>query len=232
MKKLIFLRACCFLLVALMLLPAVVSCADTTGGNNESTSISAETQTPIGTDVVETESLYDAEGYLKDSLPETLKFGNQEVVVLHWNDADYEEFFAEKENGEIVKAASPVISAQCLRVPVSDGHTAAVFVNFKNKPTKEQIIECWKNFKGKPQELDLPSAPKQFITYFEEDNYPQSKLHRDIERGMGITAGRLREDTLFQWKFVGLSHNTLRGAAGGAVLTAELLTKLGYITAK
>ncbi len=136
------------------------------------------------------------------------------------------------ENGEIVKAASPVISAQCLRVPVSDGHTAAVFVNFKKKPTKEQIIECWKNFSGKPQELDLPSAPKQFITYFEEDNYPQSKLHRDIERGMGITAGRLREDTLFQWKFVGLSHNTLRGAAGGAVLTAELLTKLGYITAK
>ena len=136
------------------------------------------------------------------------------------------------ENGEIVKAASPVISAQCLRVPVSDGHTAAVFVNFKKKPTKEQIIECWKNFTGKPQELDLPSAPKQFITYFEEDNYPQSKLHRDIERGMGITAGRLREDTLFQWKFVGLSHNTLRGAAGGAVLTAELLTKLGYITAK
>ena len=136
------------------------------------------------------------------------------------------------ENGEIVKAASPVISAQCLRVPVSDGHTAAVFVNFKKKPTKEQILECWKNFSGKPQELGLPSAPKQFITYFEEDNYPQSKLHRDIERGMGITAGRLREDTLFQWKFVGLSHNTLRGAAGGAVLTAELLTKLGYITAK
>ena len=105
MKKLISLRACCFLLVALMLLPAVVSCADTTGGNDESTSISAETQTPIGTDVVETESLYDAEGYLKDSLPETLKFGNQEVVVLHWNDADYEEFFAEKENGEIVNDA-------------------------------------------------------------------------------------------------------------------------------
>ena len=136
------------------------------------------------------------------------------------------------EGGEIVKAQSPKISAQCLRVPVSDGHTAAVFVNFKKKPTKEQIIECWKNFSGKPQELGLPSAPKQFITYFEEDNYPQSKLHRDIERGMGITAGRLREDTLFQWKFVGLSHNTLRGAAGGAVLTAELLTKLGYITAK
>jgi len=136
------------------------------------------------------------------------------------------------ENGEIVKAAAPIISAQCIRVPVSDGHTAAVFVNFKKKPTKEQILECWKNYAGKPQELALPSAPKQFITYFEENDYPQSKLHRDIERGMGITAGRLREDTLFQWKFVGLSHNTLRGAAGGAVLTAELLTKLGYITAK
>lgn len=136
------------------------------------------------------------------------------------------------ENGEIVKANSPVISAQCLRVPVSDGHTAAVFVNFKNKPTKEQILERWKNFNGKPQELGLPSAPKQFITYFEEDNFPQSKLHRDVEGGMGVTAGRLREDNLFQWKFIGLSHNTLRGAAGGAVLTAELLTKLGYITAK
>lgn len=136
------------------------------------------------------------------------------------------------ENGEIVKAQAPVISAQCLRVPVSDGHTAAVFVNFKKKPSKEQILEAWKNFSGKPQELELPSAPKQFITYFEEDNFPQSKLHRDTERGMGITAGRLREDTLFQWKFIGLSHNTLRGAAGGAVLTAELLTRLGYITAK
>ncbi|MBR2460535.1 MAG: aspartate-semialdehyde dehydrogenase [Clostridia bacterium] len=140
--------------------------------------------------------------------------------------------WGKNENGEIVKADSPLISAQCLRVPVSDGHTAAVFVNFKNKPTKEQILECWRNFSGKPQELELPSAPKQFITYFEENDYPQSKLHRDVERGMGITVGRLREDALFQWKFVGLSHNTLRGAAGGAVLTAELLTKLGYITAK
>ena len=136
------------------------------------------------------------------------------------------------ENGQIVKAAAPLISAQCYRVPVSDGHTAAVFVNFKTKPTKEQILERWAAFKGKPQELDLPHAPKQFITYFEEDNYPQAKLHRDIEGGMGVTAGRLREDTLFQWKFVGLSHNTLRGAAGGAMLSAELLTKLGYITAK
>ena len=136
------------------------------------------------------------------------------------------------ENGQIVKAAAPLISAQCYRVPVSDGHTAAVFVNFKTKPTKEQILERWAAFKGKPQELDLPHAPKQFITYFEEDNYPQAKLHRDIEGGMGVTAGRLREDNLFQWKFVGLSHNTLRGAAGGAMLTAELLTKLVYITAK
>ncbi len=136
------------------------------------------------------------------------------------------------ENGEIVNASSPVISAQCLRVPVSDGHTAAVFVNFKKKPTKEQILEAWKNYKGAPQELDLPHAPKQFITYFEEDNFPQAKLHRDNEGGMGIFAGRLREDSLFQWKFIGLSHNTLRGAAGGAVLTAELLTKLGYITSK
>ena len=136
------------------------------------------------------------------------------------------------ENGEIVKAASPVITAQCLRVPVSDGHTAAVFVNFKKKPTKEEILERWAAFKGLPQELELPHAPKQFITYFAEDNFPQPKLHRDIEGGMGIFAGRLREDCLFQWKFVGLSHNTLRGAAGGAMLTAELLTKLGYITAK
>ena len=135
-------------------------------------------------------------------------------------------------DGQIVKASAPVISAQCYRVPVSDGHTAAVFVNFKTKPTKEQILERWAAFKGKPQELELPHAPKQFITYFEEDNYPQAKLHRDIEGGMGVTAGRLREDNLFQWKFVGLSHNTLRGAAGGAMLTAELLTKLGYITAK
>ncbi len=136
------------------------------------------------------------------------------------------------ENGEIVKATSPVITAQCLRVPVSDGHTAAVFVNFKKKPTKEEILERWAAFKGLPQELGLPHAPKQFITYFEEDNYPQPKLHRDLDGGMGIFAGRLREDSLFQWKFVGLSHNTLRGAAGGAMLTAELLTKLGYITAK
>jgi aspartate-semialdehyde dehydrogenase len=136
------------------------------------------------------------------------------------------------ENGEIVKAELPVITTQCLRVPVSNGHTAAVFVNFKKKPTKEQILEKWANFKGLPQELELPSAPEHFITYFEEDDRPQPKLDRDSEKGMGVFAGRLREDSLFDWKFVGMSHNTKRGAAGGAVLTAELLYKKGYITKK
>ena len=132
------------------------------------------------------------------------------------------------ENGEIVKANDTVITTQCIRVPVTDGHTAAVFVKFENKPTKEQILEDWKNFRGLPQELGLPSAPEQFITYFEEDNRPQAKLDRDIYGGMGVTAGRLREDSLYDYKFVGLSHNTLRGAAGGAVLIAELLYRLGY----
>ena len=132
------------------------------------------------------------------------------------------------ENGEIVKAEAPVITTQCIRVPVSDGHTAAVFVRFENKPTKEEILEAWKSFKGKPQELGLPHAPEQFITYFEEDNRPQAALDRDIYGGMGVTAGRLREDSLYDYKFVGLSHNTLRGAAGGAVLNAELLYKEGY----
>ena len=132
------------------------------------------------------------------------------------------------ENGEVVKADAPLITTQCIRVPVSDGHTAAVFVKFENKPTKEEIIKAWAEYQGKAQELELPSAPKQFITYFEEDNRPQAKLDRDIYGGMGITLGRLREDTVFDYKFVGLSHNTLRGAAGGAVLIAELLYKLGY----
>ena len=132
------------------------------------------------------------------------------------------------ENGEIVKANDTVITTQCIRVPVTDGHTAAVFVKFENKPTKEQILEDWKNFRGMPQELKLPSAPEQFITYFEEDNRPQAKLDRDIYGGMGVTAGRLREDIIYDYKFVGLSHNTLRGAAGGAVLIAELLYRLGY----
>ena len=132
------------------------------------------------------------------------------------------------ENGEIVKAKSPVITTQCIRVPVTDGHTAAVFVKFKNKPTKEEMLSAWANFKGEPQELELPHAPAQFITYFEEDNRPQAKLDRDIYGGMGVTVGRLREDHVYDYKFVGLSHNTLRGAAGGAVLIAELLYKKGY----
>ena len=136
------------------------------------------------------------------------------------------------QNGEIVKATTPVITTQCIRVPVSDGHTAAVFVNFKKKPTKEQIIKAWRDFKGVPQELELPSAPKQFINYHEEDNRPQVKLDKDYENGMGISLGRLREDTVYDYKFVGLSHNTKRGAAGGAVLIAELLAAKEYITAK
>ncbi len=136
------------------------------------------------------------------------------------------------EDGVIKKAEGPVITCQCIRVPVSDGHTAAVFVSFKKKPTKEQILKAWKEFKGLPQELKLPSAPEQFITYFEEDNRPQAKLDRDKEKGMGVFAGRLREDTVYDYKFVGLSHNTKRGAAGGAVLIAELLKAQGYITAK
>ena len=132
------------------------------------------------------------------------------------------------ENGEIVKADAPVITTQCIRVPVSDGHTAAVFVKFENKPSKEQILKDWAEFSGKPQELGLPNAPEQFITYFEEDNRPQAALDRDIYGGMGVTVGRLREDIVYDYKFVGLSHNTLRGAAGGAVLIAELLYREGY----
>ncbi|WP_214626059.1 aspartate-semialdehyde dehydrogenase [Paenibacillus agaridevorans] len=136
------------------------------------------------------------------------------------------------ENGEIVKASAPHITTQCIRVPVTDGHLATVFVSFENKPSKEEILDRWNSFKGRPQELELPSAPKQFITYFEEENRPQTGLDRDIEGGMGVSAGRLREDSLYDFKFVGLSHNTLRGAAGGAVLIAELLKAEGYITAK
>lgn len=133
---------------------------------------------------------------------------------------------------EIVKAARPVITSQCIRVPVLDGHLAATFVSFEKKPSKEEILELWSDYKGKPQALGLPSAPKQFIKYFTEDNRPQTRLDRDIENGMGITVGRLREDSLFDYRFVGLSHNTVRGAAGGAVLIAELLKEEGYILAK
>lgn len=135
-------------------------------------------------------------------------------------------------DGEIVKATTPVITTQCIRVPVLDGHTAAVFVKFAKKPTKEELIEAMVNFSGEPQELDLPSAPKQFIQYLEEDNRPQVSMDVNFENGMGISVGRLREDTVYDYKFVGLSHNTLRGAAGGAVLSAELLVAKGYIEAK
>ena len=132
----------------------------------------------------------------------------------------------------IVPATEPKITTQCLRVPVTDGHMAALFVKFDRKPTKEQILADWQSFRGEPQELELPSAPKQFITYFEEENRPQTALDRDLFGGMGISVGRLREDTIYDYKFVGLSHNTLRGAAGGAVLIAELLYRKGYLTAK
>ena len=136
------------------------------------------------------------------------------------------------ENGVIVPAVSPVITCQCIRVPVLNGHTAAVFVKFRNKPGRDQLIEKLRSFSGEPQRLELPSAPKQFIQYLEEDNRPQVGLDVDYEKGMGISVGRLREDTVYDWKFVGLSHNTVRGAAGGAVLCAELLKSQGYITKK
>lgn len=136
------------------------------------------------------------------------------------------------ENGQIVKADGPVITTQCIRVPVLNGHTAAVFVSFDRKPTKEEILKAWKEFKGLPQELSLPSAPKQFIQYLEDDNRPQVALDVDYENGFGVSMGRLREDTVYDYKFIGLSHNTVRGAAGGAVLIAELLKAQGYITAK
>ncbi len=129
---------------------------------------------------------------------------------------------------KIVKAESPIITTQCLRVPVSDGHFAAVFVNFENKPSKEEILNLWKDFRGAPQELELPSAPKQFIHYFEDEDMPQTRLHRNLENGMAVSVGRLREDSLFDYKFVCLSHNTLRGAAGGGVLMAELYAAKGY----
>lgn len=138
----------------------------------------------------------------------------------------------DEQAGVIVPAKSPVITSQCIRVPVLNGHTASVFVKFRKDPTKEQLIEKMNSFSGIPQELGLPSAPKQFIKYLEEDDRPQVKLDVDYENGMGITVGRLREDTVYDWKFVGLSHNTVRGAAGGAVLCAELLTAQKYITKK
>lgn len=133
------------------------------------------------------------------------------------------------EDGKIVPASSPKFTAQCLRVPVSDGHMAAVFVKFKNKPSKEQILKVWETFSGEPQKLNLPRAPKQFLNYFTENDMPQTKLNRNLEGGMAISLGRLREDTQYDYKFVCLSHNTLRGAAGGGVLLAELLCAKGYM---
>lgn len=140
--------------------------------------------------------------------------------------------WGEIKDGVIVPAQSPVITCQCIRVPVLDGHTAAVFVKFKRKATKEQLIEKLVSFRGEPQRLGLPSAPKQFIQYLEEDNRPQVSLDVQYEKGMGISVGRLREDSVYDWKFVGLSHNTVRGAAGGAILCAELLKAQGYIAKK
>lgn len=136
------------------------------------------------------------------------------------------------EDGVIKKSDCMKITCQCVRVPVLNGHTAAVFVKFRKKATKEQLIEKLLNFKGLPQELNLPSAPKQFIQYLEDDNRPQVKLDVDYENGMGVSIGRVREDSIYDWKFIGLSHNTVRGAAGGAVLCAELLKAQGYIEAK
>lgn len=136
------------------------------------------------------------------------------------------------QDGVILKAEEPKISCQCLRVPVLNGHTAAAFVKFKNKPTKEQLIEKLESYRGFPQEADLPMAPKQFIKYFDEDDRPQVKADVDRDKGMGISIGRIREDSIYDYKFVGLSHNTIRGAAGGAILCAETLKAKGYIEKK
>ena len=135
-------------------------------------------------------------------------------------------------DGVIVNAEGPSITTQCIRVPVTDGHLAAVFVSFDRKPSKDEIIDRWRSYKSKPAQMGLPSAPDPFLAYFEEDNRPQTRLDRDFGNGMGVTMGRLREDSHYDWKFVCLSHNTLRGAAGGGVLSAEYLVKEGYITAK
>ncbi len=140
--------------------------------------------------------------------------------------------WGEIKDGVIVPTQSPVITCQCIRVPVLNGHTAAVFVKFRKDPAKEELIEKLVSFQGIPQKLALPSAPKQFIQYLEEDNRPQVSLDVDFEGGMGISVGRLRRDMVYDWKFVGLSHNTVRGAAGGAVLCAELLKAQGYISRK
>ena len=133
------------------------------------------------------------------------------------------------ENGKIIPSKGPAVSAQCYRVPVLDGHLAAVYITFKNKPSMDEILACWKEFKGRAQELKLPSAPAQFLTYFDQPDRPQSKLDRNLENGMGIAIGRLREDNIFDYKFTCLSHNTIRGAAGGGILMAELLRAEGWL---
>ena len=140
--------------------------------------------------------------------------------------------FGHIEDGVIVRGTSPIITSQCIRVPVLNGHTAATFISFDGKPTKEQLIERLRSFSGEPQKLQLPSAPEHFIQYLEDDNRPQVRLDVEYERGMGVSIGRLREDRIFDWKFVGLSHNTVRGAAGGAVECAELLTAYRFIQPK
>jgi aspartate-semialdehyde dehydrogenase len=137
--------------------------------------------------------------------------------------------WGEVRDGRIVPASAPIITTQCIRVPISDGHLAAVFVDFERKPTTEEMIECWNSYRGRPQELGLPSAPRQFIHYFTEPDRPQTRSERELEHGMAVSVGRLRPDQLFDYKFVCLSHNTLRGAAGGAVLTAELLAAEGWL---
>jgi aspartate-semialdehyde dehydrogenase len=136
------------------------------------------------------------------------------------------------EGGAIVSATTPQITAQCIRVPVTDGHMAAVFVEFETKPTRDQILSAWKEFRGKPQELGLPSAPLPFLHYFDDDTRPQTRLDRNAGNGQAVSIGRLRPDAMFDWRFVALSHNTVRGAAGGAVLTAELLKAEGLLAAK
>jgi len=137
--------------------------------------------------------------------------------------------WGEVKDGKIVDNTSISITSQCIRVPVTNGHMAAAFVSFKNKPSKEEIIEIWNTFEGEAQKLNLPSAPKKFIHYYEENDRPQAKTERNLENGMAVSVGRLREDTHYDYKFVSLSHNTLRGAAGGAVLLAELLAAKGYL---
>ena len=149
--------------------------------------------------------------------------GNREIAAVLWGRV---------EDGVIVNASGPSITAQCLRVPASNGHMAAVFMTLGKQTSVEEIKEIWQNYKGRAQELELPSAPKQFLHYFEDPSYPQTKLQRDLEGGMAISLGRLRPDTQYDYKFVGLSHNTLRGAAGGSVLLGEFLVAEGYITYK